>query len=134
MIRQVSEAIIKRFNAYTPLKNELGGRLYFQQALQEETFPYGTFIFNGITQDEIMGAGSNNITQVDIQFNLFSDDMEGGEGISHLTQLLWHCFHWNELIIDGWTCLKMQRETVLPILYIDEIWQSSNDFSLWIQE
>ncbi len=134
MIRKVSEAIIRRFNAYAPLKNELGGRLYFQQALQEDEFPYGTFMFNSITQEEIMGAGSNNITQVDIQFNLFSNDMEGGEGISHLTQLLLDCYHWNELIIDGWTCLKMQRETVLPILFIDEIWQSSNDFSLWIQE
>ncbi len=133
MIKAVSDSIIHRLCAYTPLNGELSGRMYFQMAPQDSAFPYCAFMFINIGQDEIMGGASDNITLIDLQFSIFSDSEGGGEEIASLTETLKDCYHWFELIIDGWTCLKMQRENVLPILYIDEIWQSTSEFSLWIQ-
>lgn len=132
MIDVVAQAIVEKFNS-SNLRGSLE-YLYFQQAPQGKTFPYGVFYFNGTTQEEIMGSAFNNITSVDIQFNLFTDDDDGGETISKLTELLDETYHWQNLYIDGWTYVKMQRTATLNIAYVDEIWQSSTDYELWIQK
>lgn len=133
MIAVVAESIMQVFKNSQSLQKDIGD-LYFQQAPQDIDLPYGVFYINGYTQEELMGSSSNNITQFDIQFSLFSDATDGGEQIATMIAALNDAYHWKVLLINGWRCLKMARETVLPLLYIDETWQASIDYSLWIQE
>ena len=133
VIDVIAESIIQKFNAHIAFKNALGN-LYFQQAPQGSTFPYGVFYFNGSTQDEIMGGSDDNITQVDIQFNLFTKTDDGGADISKLVELLRDCYHWQTLNIDGWRNIKTQQVTILNTVYIDNIWKITIDYELWIQK
>lgn len=134
MIAEVAESITQRFNADSVFKNALSGRLYFQQAPQDATMPYGVFYINGVTQEEIMGTADDNITEVAIQFNLFTDNQDGGAGLASLAKNLTDCFDWQELNVSGWNYIKMQRENMLPVGFVDDVWQVTFDYSLGIQK
>ena len=134
MIAQIAKAITQKFNSEADLNNALLGSLYFQQAPQEATFPYGVFYFNGVTQDEIMGDANDSIQQVDIQFNLFSEKADGGAELATLSELFNTAFNWQNVYVDGYHYLKMQRENILPLIYVDEIWQITMNYSLWLQK
>ena len=108
--------------------------LYFQQAPPDVSMPYGVFYFNGATQEEIMGGADNNITQVDIQFNLFTDADDGGGTIAVLVDLLNECYHWKTLLLNGWQCTKFQRVDIMNMAFVDNIWQSTIDYELWMQK
>ena len=132
MIDVISQAIIQKFNGST-LKSSLVD-LYFQEAPQGKSFPYGVFYYNGSTQEEIMGGPDDNITQVDIQFNLFTEEDDGGGEISKLTELLNDTYHWQTLLIDGWRNIKTQRVAILSTTFVDNIWQASIDYEIWMQK
>jgi hypothetical protein len=134
VIAQIAKAIMNKYNGETELKNALTGGLYFQQAPQGATFPYGVFYFNGATQQEIMGAADDSIQEVDIQFNLFSEKEDGGEELAILSELFNTAFNWQDIYASGYHYIKMQRENILPLIYVDEIWQITTNYSLWIQK
>ena len=134
MIAQIARAIMQKFDGEMDLKNALIGGLYFQQAPQDATFPYGVFYFNGVTQQEIMGDADDSIQEVDIQFNLFSEKEDGGAELAMLSELFNTAFNWQDIYADGYHYIKMQRENILPLIYVDEIWQITTNYSLWLQK
>lgn len=134
MLDLVAESIMQKFNGNSIFKNALSGGLYFQQAPQIVSSPYGVFYFISVTQEEIMGDAFNNITQIDVQFSLFDETDGGGGSITSLAGQLDDCFHWTVLDIDGWNCIKFQREALIDLGFTDEIWQSVTDYNLWIQK
>lgn len=131
MIQEIGTAIIQHYNASPGLNSSLEG-LFFQQAEQKQTAPYAVFYINGITQDEIMGTADDNITNVEIQFNLFSEADDAGMEIAGLTDLLTEAFDWAEINVDGYYWIKLQRENILPIGFVDEVWQTTVHYSLSI--
>ena len=131
MITEVAEAIMNRYKSCLVLKNALTG-LYFQQAPQNAVSPYGVFYFNGATYEEIMGGADDNITTVDLQFNLFSSADDGGQDIAVLAEQLDNCFNWQELHADGYYYIKMQRESIVDVGLVDEVWQVTIMYSLSI--
>lgn len=131
MITEVAEAVMDKYKSCTVLKSALTG-LYFQQAPQDAVSPYGVFYFNGATYEEIMGGANDNITTVDLQFNLFSSADDGGQDIALLAEQLDNCFNWQELNADGYHFIKMQRETIVDVGFVDEIWQITIMYSLGI--
>ena len=134
MIAEVAKAITAYFKA-SNVYSTLGGRLYFQQAPQDVAFPYAVFYFNGASHEEIMSSDSiNNIIECDIRFNLFDDSQDGGAKITDVAKDLDNAFHWADLTVGGYTFIKMQRENIQPVLYIDEIWQVSINYVLGIQQ
>lgn len=133
MITEVAEAVMKKFKANIILKNTLTG-LYFQQAPQIATSPYGVFYFNGATYDEIMGAADDVMVTVDLQFNLFSAAADGGQEIAVLAEQLDNCFNWQELYADGYHYIKMQRESIIDVGFVDEVWQITVMYSMGIQK
>lgn len=133
MITEITEAIMNKYRANIVLRNALTG-LYFQQAPQDAVSPYGVFYFNGATYEEIMGGANDNMTTVDLQFNLFSAADDGGQDIAVLVEQLNNCFNWQELHADGYHHIKMQRESIVDVGLIDEVWQVTIMYSMSVQK
>lgn len=134
MITEVAEAVMKKFKSCLILKTALAGRLYFQQAPQNVSSPYGVFSINGSTYEELMGGADDNMVTVDLQFNLYSSADDGGQDIASLAEQLDGCFNWQELNADGYRYIKMQRESIADVGFVDEIWQVTVMYSLGIQK
>jgi hypothetical protein len=133
-IAEIAKAIMDRFEASANLKSVMSGGLFFQQASQDLTGSYGVFYINEVTQEEIMGGADDNITEVGIQFNIFTDVNDGGEQIALLTSLFTEAYDWQEINVIGYKYIKMQRENILPLGFVDEVWQSSINYTLGIQK
>ena len=134
MIAKIAQGITQHYNASTNLRDALTGGLYFQQAPQDVTFPYAVFYILGITHEELMGDIDSNITDVEIQFNIFEKAQDGGSSIVSVAEILDAAFHWSAINIDGYNRVKMQRQALLPLSYIDEIWQIPITYELSIQK
>ncbi len=134
MIAEVAKAITTYFktsNAYSTVD----GRLYFQQAPQDAIFPYAVFYFNGASHEELMSNTSiNNIIECDIQFNIFDNSQDGGARIADIAKDFDDAFHWAEINVSGYSYIKMQRENIQPVLYVDEIWQVTINYTLGMQQ
>lgn len=133
MIAEVAKGIMTYFktsNAYSIVD----GRLFFQQAPQDVSFPYAVFFFNGATHEEIMSSTSiNNIIECDIQLNLFDDSQDGGLRIADIAKEFDDAFHWATINVGGYSCIKMQRDNIQPVIYVDEIWQVTIYYNLGMQ-
>ena len=135
MIAQVAQAITQHYNASANLKDVLTGGLYFAQAPQDVSSPYAVFYFIGATHEEIMSSTSiNNIINVELQFNIFATNQDGGLMIASIAEILDETFHWAEIHVDGYSRIKMQRQALLPVMYVDEIWQVSITYELSFQQ
>lgn len=134
MITEVAEAVMHKFETSQSLRSALDGNLFFQQAEQDQTGSYVVFTIEGVTQEEIMGTADDNITDVELQFSIFTDVNDGGTEIASLTDLLIEAFDWAEINVTGYKYIKMQRESVLALGYVDEMWQSVVNYSLGIQK
>lgn len=134
MIAEVAKAITNYFKT-SDVYSILDGRLYFQQAPQDVAFPYAVFYFNGATHEEIMSSTSiNNIIECDIQFNLFDNSQDGGAKIADVAKDFDNAFHWSTINVSGYSYIKMQRENIQPVLFIDEIWQVTLNYVLGMQQ
>ncbi|KKN71425.1 hypothetical protein LCGC14_0421470 [marine sediment metagenome] len=134
MMAEVAEAVIQKFEASPSLRSALGGNMFFQQAGQTQTGSYVVFSIEGVTQEEIMGTADDNITDVELQFSIFTDVNDGGVEIASLTDLLTEAFDWVEINVNGFKYIKMQRESIAALGYVDEMWQTVIMYSLGIQK
>lgn len=135
MIAQVAKAITQHYNASVNLKNVLTGGLYFAQAPQDVDSPYAVFYFIGASHEEIMDPNyHNSIVNVELQFNIFATNQDGGLMIASIAEILDDAFHWAEIHVDGYSRIKMQRQALLPVKYVDEIWQVSITYELSFQK
>ena len=138
-LTDITEAIFQKYQGSVSLMTTLPGGLYFQQAPQGNSFPYGVFYINGTTTEtEVMSTrpvvNDRNIYEVEVQFNLFSDTLDDGDEITLLLDKFSDAFDWTNLNVSGQTCIKMQRESVTPILFVDDIWQVTINYMLGLQK
>ena len=108
--------------------NQFDDGLYFVQAPQGQTGNWATFNYDGGDGDEIMGDADDVIENAEIRFNLFTDADDNGATIAEMLEKLTNAFDWANLSEDGFTvtshdCIKVQRISTAPVLYIDNIWQ-----------
>lgn len=132
MITQIAEAITSHYNDATELSTALTGGLWFMQASDDSDTPYGVFFFGGSNVSEIMGTANDKIEEVELQFNLFSNADDGGFQVGNITRLLSDAFDWQEIDVDDYTTIKMQRVNIQPILFVDDYWQITIIFELHI--
>lgn len=134
MIAAVATAIMNYFktsNAYSTVD----GRLYFQQAPQDVEFPYAVFYFIGASHEEVMSSTSiNNLIDIDLQFNLFDNSQDGGTKIADIQEDFDDAFHWATINVGGYSYIKMQKENIQPVMYINGIWQVTINYTLGIQK
>ena len=133
MLTELAEGIMNRFEAGI-FKNALVDGLFFQQAPQETSGTYGVFYITGATREEIMGTADDGITDIEVQFNLFTDGQDGGSGIALLTDRLNDCYNWQSFPVDGFTNVKMSMESIANVMYVDEYWQSTVIYSVWLEK
>ena len=134
MIDKIAQGVMQKYNSDATFGSILSGGMFFQRAPQDVSFPYGVFFITGIEREEIMGGATNALFDVSIQFSVFTDATDGGSYLAGLMSRLDSVFDWVVLQVDGYNCFKMQPEVMHPILYTDEIWQGSKDYSLGLQK
>tara|TARA_Y100000310_G_scaffold308277_1_gene351223 strand:+ start:227 stop:628 length:402 start_codon:yes stop_codon:yes gene_type:complete len=131
MIIEVAEGIIEQYRQSRNLN--LTG-LYYVQAPQDATLPYGVFSFVTITKAEFMGDADANIKEFEIQVNMYSDSDDGGAEISALADDFTEYFNWKEVYVEGYEYIKMQEMSIIPVGIVDEVWQVTMMYNLWIQK
>ena len=134
MIPEIAEAITQKYQSNTNFKNALTGGLYFLRAPQEQTGSYCIFGFEGFTQTPIMGVSTNNIINVDLRFDIFTDATDGGETLASLVGLLSDCYNEQRIYCSGYNDLIINDENILPLDEIDGIWQTRVTYNLIIQK
>ena len=122
---------MQKFNG-SIFKNALVGGLYFHQAPQDVESPYGVFYFVGTSYDEYMGGAADAIIEIDLQFSIFSNADDGGSDIALLAERLTDTYDWQQLNVDGYKYIKMQREGMSAIDYTDNVWQAVTNYVLGI--
>ncbi|MHC4499958.1 MAG: hypothetical protein ACYS21_12690 [Planctomycetota bacterium] len=134
MMEEVKIAVMDKYKAHPGLTGALTGGLFFQQAPQYSDEPYGVFYIMGGSYEEIMGTADDNITEVVIQFNLFSAALDGGQEMSDMVDELLACYSWQTLDVTGYNCLKMQPNEVPRLSFVNDVSQASMTYSLGIQK
>lgn len=134
MIRQLARAIKTMFDNNSSLSSALAGGLYFQQAPQEPTWPYGVFYIQGGTRDEIMGTAEECVKNVDVQFNLFGNLSDGGAQIAELSEYLTNCFNWIDLTIEDYNSVFVSPDGLPIIQFTDNIWQATIYYTVGIEK
>jgi hypothetical protein len=138
MISNIATAIMSKFNEVTAgaaLRTILTGGLWFMEAKDEVTFPYGVFAWNGSNIDEIAGDRTNGIETASITVSLFSKNDDGGVEAFSALQAFISLYDWSDLTFPSgeYTKLAMQRTSASNRGKIDNIWQLDLDYNLWYQ-
>lgn len=85
--------------------NAIGGRMYFQEAPQNATFPY--CVWNVITNDDLLNFSSDK-TDMIIQFDLHSN-ANTAEEVGNLYSYLNSLYHKASLSISGYRVVHFRR-------------------------
>ncbi len=113
------------------------GGLFWQQAPQavatSSNKPYTVYSFVSSSIDESMGGQNDRIERVDVQFSIFSRKDDGGVEIADISDKLMAWLDWNRFSITGsFTIIASERNGIGSIPVIDEIWQTSLFYTIWV--
>jgi hypothetical protein len=132
MITELAESIMNKYEQSTTLRNALTGGLYFQQAPQTTSSPYGVFRFNGTTTEDFLGATrTKQIQMAEVEFGLYTDADDGGQELAKLIDLITLAFDFTELSMSGYYNVSMKRDSIEAIDFVDEIWQVIINYEVW---
>lgn len=97
--------------AGSALSNDVGGRIYLDEAPDGCEFPYVVFrIIAGSPQDTF----KDTIEDTLIQFSIFSISKSGAE-ITEIYADLMALFDWQALTVTGGTCIWMMRQGLVTM-------------------
>jgi hypothetical protein len=101
--------IIETAEAITQMGSSLSYPLYYEQAPQGTEGDYAVFFIVGGGQEEYMGGRDNNIKDLDIQVNIFSNSDDSGYRIMTMKQQYSDLFDWTtSLPVENYHVLKVQ--------------------------
>jgi hypothetical protein len=130
MITDVAQAIGTRYNedATDPnaLRAVLTGGLWFTQAEDDVSFPYGVFTWDGSAIDEIAGTRLDGLETALITVSLFSNADDGSTEMFDIIMKFIKVFDWTTLTYPGGSELshiKMQRMSIANRGIVDKILQ-----------
>ena len=109
------------------------GDLWWENAPQAVVEPYIVFSFVSSSIDESMGGQNDRIEKVDTQFSIISRNDDGGVRIGDIETKLMAWLDWNNFSISGdFTIIAVERVGVGAGPVIDEIWQTTLFYSIWV--
>jgi len=134
MMSELAKAIMTQYNG-SLLDAALTGGLYFQQAPEDVSSPWGVFYIISVGFNDMLGATATAHRMVDarVQFSLFSTATDGGAEIADLADRLRKTFDWCDLSIPDYASIKMQNIGFGPIELADGIWQATADYQVWYE-
>ncbi|MBA7574394.1 hypothetical protein ES708_16200 [subsurface metagenome] len=105
------ESIWNKYNGSSGLKAATTGGMYFTEAPQGSSYPYGVYNLISDVPSWVFGTGSNTTMEnCIIQFNLF-DDNSSSEDINTAYTALTGLYDWcNDLNTSGYSNIYMKRE------------------------
>jgi hypothetical protein len=136
MIKQSATSIANYYdsNAGSALSVLNTGGLFFQDAPQDVTEPYTVFSYAGSDIDEMMGGKLDKIERANFVFNTFSAANDGGIEALDISEQLQLAYDEADLTIpDDYTNIRFQRTGTSSIFYIDDVWQITNLYTLWLE-
>lgn len=133
MIAELCTGIYTLYNNSATIKAALTGGLFFTQAPQTVSSPYGVFYFIGSVADEIMGTKNNKIEKAEIQFSFFSTATDGGAELAALTHTFEQNFNWQTLTFTTYTCIANRQRTIMPVELVDGVWQTVLVYEIWLR-
>lgn len=136
MIVEIAKSIFGNYNTDMELRAVLTGGMYYQHAKDNAVMPYGVFSLIGIGQLELMGGtlATNNLTDCQVQFDLYSKLADGGVKMADITEKLWTAYNWKTLVVTGYNLIKMQHLSTQPDMITDEIRQVTVLYEMEIQK
>ena len=134
MITAVSTAIKTLYDGGTgaTLRAVNTGGLYWEQAPQAVQEPYTVYSFVSSAVDDQMGGISNRIERYDAQFSIFSRAEDGGVELGEIVIALENWFDEADMPITGFRHIRNERNGTANIPVIDEVWQSTILYTIWI--
>ncbi len=128
MILDVASAILTRFNESPVgdnLRAAMTGGLYFMEAADDVSFPYGVFTFDGSNVEEIAGDRRSAIETASITVSMFDKNDDGGLRLFDIIQKWIMLFDWATLTYpDGseYSHFAIQRNSLTNRGKIDNVW------------
>jgi len=104
-MKELAAAITVHFQVTNTLKTALGGQMYFHEALQGATFPYGIYY---VTDDDSDLDFSDEHETIAIQFSLFSENNAPDEAFT-LGGYLKSLFDNAALSVSGYSLISWIR-------------------------
>ena len=135
MITEVATAITNFYNsnAGSALSAINTGGLYFQDADQNVTAPYTVFMWSGSTTDDMMGDKRAKFELAQLSFNTYSQKTDGGIEAAQISGLLQDAFDEANITLSGdFSSLRVQRTGTSSIFFIDDVWQITNLYTIWV--
>ena len=123
--------ITKVAGNYVDIYTDMGGRLYYERAPYDPTYPYCVYQFIAEKPDWYFGETTpDTVEELMVQFTIY-DKRENGlstmEGyVNHLHSL----YDWCSLTISGYTLMSMQRMSSVPPTELDDVRQAMTTYRL----
>ena len=135
MIKELATGIKAVFDAASAFNTALSGGLWYLQAKQDVTAPYGVFFFISSTPDEIMGDATKKIVKTEWQFNIVSENDDGGQEAAELVELMETAFNWiTTMTVTGYNVVKIQQAGILTATVENEIYEIPVRYEIWLEE
>jgi hypothetical protein len=138
MITDVAQAIGTKFNE-TPgsdaLRTALSGGLFFMEAPDDVSFPYGVFTWDGSTVNETAGGRRNATEIASISFNLYSKNDDGELELFDIVQKFITVYDWTTLTYPAgeYTHEACERTSATNLGKTDNVWRIDLDYDIWYQ-
>jgi hypothetical protein len=134
MIAEAAKAIMQEYKSDIALKSTLTSGMFYEQATEDLAGNYCVFYIFGGSKEELMGDKDDCLNNLDVQFNLYSDAIDGGEAIASMKEILSDCYDWAVLNVSGYGCYKMEPISFSVIPVIDGWRQITVIYELGIQK
>ena len=136
MITQVAKAIKALYDGAggAALRTVNTGGQWLQQAPEGTTEPYIVIFITGSTTDDMMGAATNRLETVDVQFNIYSKADDGGVESADILDKLIALYDWSTLTYTSYTHISVRRTGTANVGFVDEVWQMVALYEITYQE
>ena len=134
MITALSTAIKTLYDAAggATLRAANTGGLFWQQAPQAASEPYTVYSIVSSSVDDQMGGATARIERFDVQFSVISRAEDGGVELADIVRKLVDWFDERSLTMSGFTHIRNERNGIAPIIVVDEVWQSTILYTIWV--
>jgi hypothetical protein len=128
MITDIAQAIMTKFNetpAGDALRLVMTGGLWFTEAKDNVSFPYGVFTFDGSNVDEIAGPTRTGIETASVTVSLYSKNDDGGLQIFDIEEKWLDLFDSSVLtypVGSKYSHVQITRMSTINRGKIDNVW------------
>jgi len=126
MIRELSTSIIDKFNDPDGLilRTALTGGLWFMEAPESTSYPYGVYTWDGSNVEEICGGQDQRIETASISVSLFSKNDDGGAEVFDISEKFMKLFDWCTLVFPAgkYEHIAFSRQSIIQRGKSDGVW------------